>query len=286
MPGAVLSEHSILPTLLTAASVAIACAVLSVFVVSRRWAFIGEGISHSGLGGAGTAWMLALAWPALDRPWLPYAGVIGFCLATAVAIGYFTRRGRANADAVIGIFMVASVAWGALAQSIYHARRHASPPDWTTFFQGDMTAPTLRFGIAAALACAAVVVTVALLRKEILYYCFDPAMAEASGVRAGFVHYLLLLLVTVTIVIGTRVAGSLLVTALLILPGSTALVLSERLRASLVVAVGAGLFGAAAGLALHAKWVFLPMGPSIVLSMFALFVATYAFARATRGRAG
>jgi ABC-type Mn2+/Zn2+ transport system permease subunit len=43
-----------LPPLLTACSLAIACATLSVFVISRRWAFIGEGISHSGFGGAGT----------------------------------------------------------------------------------------------------------------------------------------------------------------------------------------------------------------------------------------
>ena len=49
-----------LPEILTTTSVAAACAVLSVFVVSRRWAFIGEGIGHSGFGGAGTVWMLAL----------------------------------------------------------------------------------------------------------------------------------------------------------------------------------------------------------------------------------
>jgi ABC-type Mn2+/Zn2+ transport system permease subunit len=44
--------------LLASIALSIACAALSVFVVSRRWAFIGEGISHSGFGGAGTAWML------------------------------------------------------------------------------------------------------------------------------------------------------------------------------------------------------------------------------------
>jgi ABC-type Mn2+/Zn2+ transport system permease subunit len=183
-----LSSSSLLPSLLTALSVAVACAVLSVFVVSRRWAFIGEGISHSGLGGAGTAWMLSLALPPrLNVPWLPYAGVITFCLGTALAIGYFTRRGRVNADAVIGIFMVASFAWGLLAKSIYFSFRKADPPDWATLVLGEMTAPTLQFGVGAALTCAAVVGTVVLLRKEILYYCFDSAMAEASGVRAGFI---------------------------------------------------------------------------------------------------
>ena len=109
----------ILPPLITATSMALACAVLSVFVVSRRWAFIGEGIAHSGFGGAGTVWLLILLFPALGaegREWIPYAGVIVFCLATASGIGYFTRSGTVYSDAAIGIFMVASLAWGILAQ--------------------------------------------------------------------------------------------------------------------------------------------------------------------------
>ena len=81
------------PAVLTALAMAVACATLSVFVVSRRWAFIGEGISHSGFGGAGTAWLLALVVPALDRPWVPYCGVVVFSLVTALAIGYLTRTG-------------------------------------------------------------------------------------------------------------------------------------------------------------------------------------------------
>src|SRR5438445_3050736 len=107
------------PAVLTALAMAIACATLSVFVVSRRWAFIGEGISHSGFGGAGTAWLAALIFPALNQAWVPYVGVVLFSLATAWAIAYFTRGQRVNSDAVIGIFLVASLAWGMLAQQVY-----------------------------------------------------------------------------------------------------------------------------------------------------------------------
>src|SRR5919107_3815656 len=100
-------------TLLVACAIAAACAVLSVFVVSRRWAFIGEGISHSGFGGAGTAWLLALAFPALGAMWAVYAGVVVACLATGAGIAYFSRARpgasqRTSTDEVIGIFMVAS----------------------------------------------------------------------------------------------------------------------------------------------------------------------------------
>src|SRR5438045_750814 len=105
---------SIMWTSLSAtAAMAIACAVLSVFVVARRWAFIGEGISHSGFGGAGLAWLFMLIVPALaDRAWIPYAAVVLFCLAAAIAIGAINRGDRVAGDAAIGIFLVASLALG------------------------------------------------------------------------------------------------------------------------------------------------------------------------------
>jgi ABC-type Mn2+/Zn2+ transport system permease subunit len=255
---------------------------LSVIVVSRRWAFIGEGISHSGFGGAGTAWLLALAFPALDRPWVPYTGVVVFCLATALAIGYLDRSRRINSDAAIGIFLVASLAWGFVAERIYYQRFQRVPAGWETFLFGDMQHVTLAFAAPAALACVAAVAVVALLGKEILYYCFDPAMAEASGVRAGFVHYLLILLVTLMIILGARIVGPLLVTALLILPGATALLLSDRLRATLVASVVIALIGAMGGLAIQLRWNFLPTGPAMVLTLFVEFVIAFLWSKSRR----
>src|SRR3954465_9728302 len=96
--------------LLTAAALGVACAILSVVVVLRRWAFIGEGIGHAGFGGAGTAWLAALLLPNwFDRPWMPYVAVVVFCVLTSLAIGYVARGQRVNADAAIGIFLVASL---------------------------------------------------------------------------------------------------------------------------------------------------------------------------------
>lgn len=274
-----------LPDILTVISVAAACAVLSVFVVARRWAFIGEGIGHSGFGGAGTVWMLALAYPALNAPWAVYAGVVVFCLGTALGIAYLGRpRGGTNIDAVIGIFLVASVAWGFLARKLYiRSSGGRVPADFDTLLFGDIAGVHWPFAIVTALLCAVVIATVALLAKEIIYYCFDPAMAEASGVRSSFIHYLLVLLVALTIIIGAKIAGSVLVTALLVLPGATALLLSDRLRTTIGLSVATGIAGAVVAVVLRMNYSFLPMGPSIVLAMFALFLIAYGWSR-IRGR--
>jgi manganese/iron transport system permease protein len=130
--------------------------------------------------------------------------------------------------------------------------------------------------------CGTVVAVVALLFKEILYYCFDPAMAEASGVRAGFIHYLLMLLVAATIIIGARVVGTVLVTALLVLPGATALTLSRRLSASVAGAIATALVGTVIGLLIARHWTWLPAGPAIVLALFVIFLLAYGLGRARR----
>jgi ABC-type Mn2+/Zn2+ transport system permease subunit len=272
------------PALLVAVAMAVACAVLSVFVVARRWAFIGEGISHSGFGGAGTAWLAALAFPAaFDRPWVPYAGVVVFSLATALAIAYLTRKRRVDTDTAIGIFLVASLAWGLLAQQIYFLHTHREPAGWATFFFGQMETVSWNFSVGAVVLCALVVSVVALFGKEIVAYCFDPALAEAGGVPARMVHYLLMLLVALTIVVGVRVAGNLLIPALLVLPGAAAMQLSERLRNVIAASVAVGLCGALTGLAVRSHWPAVPTGPAIVLALFVLFVAAF-LAGKVRGR--
>jgi ABC-type Mn2+/Zn2+ transport system permease subunit len=94
--------NPVLISLLPTCAMAAACAGLSVFVIARRWAFVGEGISHSSFGGAGLAWLIMLAFPALiDRPWVVSLSVVVFCLGTAMAIGYLSRGDRVTSDAAI-----------------------------------------------------------------------------------------------------------------------------------------------------------------------------------------
>ena len=270
------------PVLATLA-MASACAALSLFVIARRWAFIGEGISHSGFGGAGLAWLLVLAAPALGKyPWVPYVAVIVFCLGTALAIGSITRGNRVAGDAAIGIFLVASLAFGFLAQQIFLHVRGTNPLEFQALLFGQLNVIEPRVAVAAVVVSVAVLVILAALGKEITSYCFDPLMAQASGVRVGFIHYLLMVLIAVTIIVGMPVIGAMMVTALLVLPGVTGTLLARRMSSVLAVSVAAALIAAFAGVAINAAWRFLPLGPVIVLILFVEFLLAYV---ATRVRA-
>src|SRR5688572_9839618 len=185
MTSFVASMVSLSP-LIAIASMAVACAVLSVFVVARRWAFIGEGISHSGFGGAGAAWLIMLASPLLAaQAWLPYVAILVFCIGTALAIGYLSRGNRVAGDAAIGIFLVASLAFGFLARHIFRHVRGNDPNEFEQLLFGHITVIDPARAAATVLVSAAALVTIVGLGKEILSYCFDPQMAQASGVRTG-----------------------------------------------------------------------------------------------------
>lgn len=271
------------PALLTATSLATACAVLSVFVVLRRWSFIGEGISHASFGGAGTAWMLALLVPSLEESNVPYVSllVVVFCLSTAMIIGAITRRQKVHPDAAIGIFLVSSLAWGFLAQGIYVHVRHTVPAGWDTFLFGRIENLSMEFAIAVAVLSAVVLCVMYMLAKELLFCAFDAEMAETSGVSSGLIHYLLLGLLAMVVVIGVQVAGSVLIPAMLILPGTTALLLSRKLNTVFAIAIAAGLIGALGGLLFHDRWSFIPIGPAIVLTLFVLFIVSWIAKRLT-----
>lgn len=266
-----------------------ACAVLSVFVILRRWAFIGDGIAHAGFGGAGTAWMLALACGPGgffgDEPGI-FLVATAFCLAVGAGIAWTTRREVVHVDTAVGVFLAASMAWGFLAWRLYVVGTGADPPGWTGYIVGDMRTLTPGAALAAACVSAAVLLTAGMLRKEIIYYCFDPTMARVSGVPAGFVHYLLIFLLTAMIVVGMRIVGSLLVMALLVLPGATALLLTRRMATAMTAAMAAGVLACAVGLLASARWPAIPSGPAIVFALVAQFAAAYLLRGVTAVRRG
>jgi ABC-type Mn2+/Zn2+ transport system permease subunit len=275
---------SIVNLVLIASAIGVACAVLSVIVVIRRWAFIGEGISHAGFGGIGTAWLLSLVFPAMHGDIAVYAVAVVFCVGTALAIGLLSRRGRVSSDAAIGIFLFGTLAWGFVALAIYN-RRSGGSIDWERYLLGDLRVATPQATISALALATAVLVTVFSLRKEIMAYCFDPMLAQVSGVRSSAIHYLLMVLLAIVVVIGMGIAGNLLIPALLVLPGATALLLGRQMGVVLMISMAVSLVAVGAGLASHALWPAMPIGPAIVLALFVEFMVAYLAGRRRGGEA-
>lgn len=262
-----------LPTAVSLLALSLLAGVMSLVVVWRRWAFLSEGIAHAGFGGAGTAWMLMALIPGLEHPGFVNGWVIVFCLLSGVGIGMLHQSDRIQSDTAIGAWLVGSLAWGFLGQQLYISAFHHAPAGFQALLFGQtelLTWDHAQLSISLAIICLAAVVY---FRRPILLYCLEPTLAEVSGVKVARYHYLLIMLIALTIMLGVRLVGSVLITALLILPGATAMLLTQRLRSTVILAAGIGMAGAAFGIAINRFWPVLPQGPLIVLGLFLTFIA-------------
>lgn len=262
------------------------CSLLSVVVVLKRMAFIGEGIAHAGFGGMGTALFLGLTTAGVGGMWKTDLVVLAFCLATAMAIGLLSRRRHIEADSAIGILLVAAMAWGVLLMDL---RRTLGQTEWyARWFGPPRPGPSLEallFGRIlnigpyevwlALIAAMVILVVFAALFKEIIFYAFQETVSQVFGVRVAMVHYLMLAMVSVAIVLTVRLAGIVLVTALLVIPGTTANLLSRRLGRVMLYSWLVGMGGVVGGLILSLEAGNLSTGPCIVAVLCILFAAAY-----------
>jgi ABC-type Mn2+/Zn2+ transport system permease subunit len=275
-----------LPGLIAGLSTVVVCALLSPLVVVRRLGFVGQGISHCAFGGVGVAAVLA-AYGLLGRgSVMEFAVVSVFCISAALGMGMIADRRQTPEDSTIGMFLVGSMAVGALLVTM--ARDHAAAagrmPDtrsWESILFGSvMVAGDVEMVLSIGVM---VVVTAAvwLLRRALLFWAFDEDSARAFGVPAGAMRAALMILLALVVVTAMRTAGVVLASALLVLPGATALRLSDRLGTVVGISIACGVIGLLVGMAMSIQLDWQP-GPSIVLVMVAMFVAALAWSRASR----
>jgi manganese transport system permease protein len=239
------------------------CAVLSCFVVLKGWSLMGDAVSHSVLPGVVLAYVLNL----------PYAvGAFVFGLLSVVSIGFIKARSRVKEDTVIGVVFTGLFALGLVLMSRISSEVHLSH-----ILFGDV------LGISDADVWQTVIVgavtlgVVLVLRRDLLLFCFDPTHARSIGLNTMFLYYALLVVLALTIVTALQTVGVILVVAMLVTPGATAYLLSDRFDRMLVVAVASSIFSGVAGTYIS---YFLDgaTGACIVVLQTLLFLAAFVFA--------
>lgn len=260
----------------TALAIATLCSFLSVFVVLKRLAFVSEGLSHAGFGAVGIAICLGITGVWRDSV------ILVFGLLMAVGIGLLSRKKRMESDTAVGILLAGSMALGVFMTDLH---RQIQTQDWYVRLIGPPITPpsmeNLLFGsllmvdrsdmIASLVAAALLLAVGGLFFKELVFYCFDQQVSRVYGVPDRLIHYLLLFAVAITVMLGIRVCGFLLVTAMLIIPGATALLLSKRLSRVILISWLTGVIGVAGGLFLSLQLGNFSSGACIVLLLCLIF---------------
>jgi len=262
------------PAAAAALAVALLCGILSPLVVLRRMAFVGQGISHAAFGGVGVAAVLGLfAAGAGTGALLSAWGVVAlFCIGAGLAIGALSRRDEIPEDTAIGVLLVASMALGFLLLQLQRGRAGSASISVEGFLFGQVAT----IGPPEAwLAWVVLGLTLAALwwiRRPLLFWAFDEPMAESLGIRGGAIQSGLMVILAVTVVVTMQLAGVILATAMIVLPGAAALQVARRSSSVLVASVGFGVAGVVVGLILSFETDWQP-GPNIALTYVGLFGA-------------
>jgi manganese/iron transport system permease protein len=257
-----LSHGFFVRALIAGALVGAVCAVVGTFVVLKGLAFIGDAISHAAFPGVVAAFIV-------QGPYLIGAAIAA--VATAIGIGYVTRRAGIRADTAIGVLFAGTFALGILMFS--SIRGYVG--DLFSFLFGYLLAISVEELIGLAILSAIVLAVVVVLWKELLYSTFDPLGAAASGLPVERLDYLFLGLIAITIVISLQAVGIILVVAMLVTPAATAQLVTVRFAALMGLAIVVGIGSAIGGLYLS-YWLDVASGATIVLVQTAMFLVALA----------
>ncbi len=234
-----------------AALAGLASALVGSFLVLKKMSMMGDAISHAVLPGIAVAFILTSS----HASGVMFLGAAVIGVLTAVLVQLVQRYGRLEQGAAMGVVFTVLFAIGLIL--IEQAAQHVDIHPEHVLFGAVELVPlyTLQlFGLAiprgvAVLGVITVVnlAVVVLFFKELRLAGFDPALADALGIGSGRMHYLLMVLVALTTVAAFEVVGSILVIAMLIVPGATAHLLTKRLVSFLVVACGVAVTAAVLG---------------------------------------
>jgi len=254
--------------LFAALIVTVVCAVLGTFIVLRGMAFLGDALAHAILPGVAIGYLVGggargpLFW------WALATGVL-----TSLGIGALTLQQRIKEDTAIGVIFAGMFALGiALISTV-----RSYSVDLTHFLFGNVLGVSSGDLILTGAFGGLVLVLMTLFYKEFMLLSFDPVLAATLRLPTKSLHYLLLVMLAITIVISLQSVGVGLMVAMLVTPAATAFMLTKRLAPMMAVSAIIGAFSAVAGLYLS-YYANVASGAAIVLVCTAIFAVGFAFA--------
>lgn len=249
--------------LVTTVIAAVVCAVLSCWLVLIGWSLMGDAVSHAVLPGVVIAYVLGA----------PFAiGALVFGLLAVALIGAIRDTSRVKEDAAIGIVFTTLFALGLVLISVTPSQTDLNHIIFGNIL-GVSSGDLLQISILASVAFAVLFVK----RRDLTLYAFDPTHAFAIGLSPRFLGALLLGVLALTAVVALQVVGVVLVVAMLIIPGATAHLLTDRFGRMLLIAPIFSALSAVIGIYLS-YWIDAASGGLVVVVQGVAFGFVYLLA--------
>ncbi len=262
--------------------VATACGLVGNYLILRRMALVGDAISHSILPGLVIAFLISQTRSSTAM----FIGALAAGILTTIIIEVIHKKSRVKQDAAIGIAFTTLFAIGVILISLYASKVDLDqecvlygeiafvplepPMQFLGMNLGPL--PVARMGIVTLITATLVL----FFYKELLVSSFDPGLASSLGINASVVHYGLMCWLSVVVVSAFESVGAILVVAMLIMPGATASLISQRLPVIMFLTVINAALSSVLGIHL-ATWLDCSTAGAMVVMATFLFCLAWIF---------
>lgn len=245
------SYHFMQRALLVGVLVSLCAALLGVSLVLKRYSMIGDGLSHVGFGALAIASAFHLA---------PLAVAVPVVVAAAIVLLRIRGSGRVKGDAAIAIISSSALAIGVIVVSVTSGMN----TEVSSYLFGSILSLSRGDTVLSMILSLAVIAVFLLLYPRLFAVTFDETFARATGARAELYNTLLAVLTAITVVLGMRMMGALLISSLIIFPALSAMRLCRSFRGVILcaalISVVCFVLGMAASFAFET-----PSGASVVV---------------------
>lgn len=244
--------------------ISVACAILGIFLILRRDAMIGHGLAHMTFGGVALGLFFNV---------LPVVTALVVAIFSALGILKLREKAGVYEDTAIAIFSSIGMAAGIILASLAGSFNvHLM----SYLFGNILAISSLELWTSVALTIS-LLITITLFYRELMFITFDPESAKASGIKTDRLEGLFIVLTAVTVVLGMKIVGLLLVTALLVIPSAAALQTAKSFGQTLLFSILVAALSVFLGLISAFYWD-LPASGSIIL-LSSLFFLGFFIAR-------
>lgn len=266
-----LSYSFLVRALIVGILVSLCASLLGVSMVLRRSSMIGDGLSHVGFAAFAIAAVLNIT---------PLVFAVPVCVLAAFLLLRISRNSRINADAAIALVCSGALAIGIMAVSLTTGMN----TDVNNYMFGSILSLSRTDALLSVVLSLAVIVIFVLFYNRIFSVTFDETFARATGTHAGLYNGVLAVLTAVTVVLGMRMMGALLISALIIFPPLTAMRVGKTYRSVIILSIAVSVLCFLTGIVISYVYA-APTGASVVcvhIVVFILFSAVR-FVRTKKG---
>ena len=256
----IFKQDFMIKALITGIFIAISCSLLGVFLVLKNMSLIGDGLAHVSFAA------IAIGLLVSDKPIIISIPIV---IVASFLVLLLKEKAKIDADATIGLLSSFSIAVGVIIASVAKGFNI----DLFSYLFGSILFISPSEMILSGLLAIILIVLVLLFYNDLFSITFDENFAKISGIKVRRINYLLSVLISVTIVLGIRIVGTMLISSLIVFPSVSALQISKGFKRTLLFSVLFSMIAVVLGI-IFSYILNVPTGALIVVVNAIIFLIT------------